>query len=67
MVIRVLPASASGEFVERRREREQGYLDEIDALFDHPVIRVPMLETDVHGVGDLRRVIAALPEEAASP
>jgi arsenite-transporting ATPase len=64
LVNRVLPESADGEFVERRRDRERGYLDEIDRLFpDHPVIRVPMLETDVRGLHDLRRIMASLPRD----
>ena len=62
VVNRVLPEAADGGFVERRRERERGYLDEIDALFpDHPVFRVPLMETDVQGIEALRRVIGALP------
>lgn len=64
VVNRVLPASADGDFMERRREREAGYLAEIDELFaHHPVFRVPMLETDVHGSEALRRIIRSLPEE----
>ncbi|NIP79288.1 MAG: ArsA family ATPase, partial [Gemmatimonadetes bacterium] len=48
---RVLPDSATGGFVARRRQRERGYLEEIDALFpDHPVVRIPLLDTDVHGI-----------------
>jgi arsenite-transporting ATPase len=62
VVNRVLPASADGRFMERRREREREYLDEIERLFqDHPSFRVPMLETDVHGIEALRRIIAELP------
>jgi arsenite-transporting ATPase len=65
LVNRVLPASADGEFVERRRARERPYLEEIDRLFpDHPVLRIPLLETDVHGLDDLRRVMAAIPGAA---
>ncbi len=61
---RVLPDSATGGFVARRRQRERGYLEEIDALFpDHPVVRIPLLDTDVHGIEALRRVIDALPDK----
>ena len=64
VVNRVLPPAADGDFMERRREREAAYLAEIDGLFPgHPVFRVPMLETDVHGVDTLRRIIRSLPPE----
>ena len=62
LVNRVLPDAARGEFLEHRRDREQSYLAEIDGLFpDHPVVRIPQLETDVHGLAALRRIMAALP------
>jgi arsenite-transporting ATPase len=60
---RVLPDAAAGEFVERRREREARYLERADAAFAaHPVHRIPLLETDAHGLAALRRIIASLPE-----
>lgn len=62
IVNRVLPEDAGGEFLARRRERERAYLEEIDRAFgDHPLIRLPMLDTDVHGIPALHRIIAELP------
>lgn len=68
IVNRVLPAEAEGAFLARRRERERGYLVEIDRAFSgHALFRIPMMETDVHGIPALRRIIAALPpQERAS-
>ncbi len=63
IVNRVLPADAEGAFVARRREREAGYLDEIDRdLNGLPRLRVPLFDSDVQGLEGLRRVIAALGE-----
>lgn len=63
-VNRVLPESGDGGFLERRRERESEYLDLIDAAFGtRSVHRIPLLETDIHGLDALRRVVAALPEQ----
>jgi arsenite-transporting ATPase len=62
-VNRVLPESGDGRFLERRRERESEYLDRIENAFERQAVhRIPLLETDVHGVHVLRRVVAALPE-----
>lgn len=59
---RVLPEHAAGEFLARRRERERAYLAEIEHVFaGHPLIRLPLFETDVQGIDALRQVIAALP------
>ncbi|MEJ2678206.1 MAG: TRC40/GET3/ArsA family transport-energizing ATPase, partial [Gemmatimonadota bacterium] len=61
IVNRVLPADAGGEFLARRREREAGYLAEIDEVFGNlPRLRVPLFDSDVQGMAALRRVIAAL-------
>ena len=65
IVNRIIPADADGGFLAQRRLREADYLAEIDASFaDNRLIRIPMLETDVHGVAALRRIIAALPPDA---
>ena len=56
-VNRVLPDHAEGEFLQRRREREAGYLDEIAATFaTHPIQHVPLMEADVVGVKALREL-----------
>ncbi|MFW6080213.1 MAG: ArsA-related P-loop ATPase, partial [Gemmatimonadota bacterium] len=63
LVNRVLPPDADGAFLERRREREAEYLRRIDASFaGRTVHRLPLLETDVHGLDRLRRLAAQLPE-----
>lgn len=63
VVNRVLPASADGDFLERRRAREAEYLERIDAVFaGRPVHRLPLFETDVHGLEMLRRLGVELPE-----
>jgi arsenite-transporting ATPase len=61
LVNRVLPDAAAGEYPARRRDREQAYLVEIDRLFpDHPVLRVPLRETDIHGIPALRDLAASV-------
>jgi arsenite/tail-anchored protein-transporting ATPase len=61
IVNRVLPPGAEGAFLERRRERERGYLDEIQEAFGHhPLFHLPLFETDVHGIAALREVVAHL-------
>ena len=60
---RVLPNEATGEFLERRREPESQYLDRAAGTFSrHTVHRIPLQETDVHGLAALRRIVAFLPE-----
>ena len=61
IVNRVLPDKLSGEYYEARKAQEQVYLDEIDHRFRGVAkIRVPLLESDVHGVASLERVAAYL-------
>jgi arsenite-transporting ATPase len=61
VINRVLPEGASGEFYRSRKAQERVYLDEIEHRFAaHPLVRVPQLETDVHGLADLTRVAEAL-------
>ena len=61
VVNRVLPPHASGEFYESRRRQEQVYLDEIDRRFSAlPRLRVPQLDSDIHGLASLERVSALL-------
>ncbi len=60
-VNRVLPRSAEGEFLRRRREREARYLRDIDRDFSrHPIQHVPLVESDVVGVEALRRMAEML-------
>ncbi len=62
-VNRVLPESAEGAFVARRKEREAEHLARVGEEFaGYPVHRIPLLERDVHGRTALERVKAALPE-----
>lgn len=60
-VNRVLPQDAEGEFLQRRREREAGYLLEIaDTFSRHPMQQLPLLESDIVGVKALRRMAERL-------
>ena len=57
IVNRVLPENLSGEYYEARKAQERVYLDEIDRRFrGAPRTRVPLLESDVHGLAALERV-----------
>jgi arsenite-transporting ATPase len=57
IVNRVLPEDLSGAYYEARKAQERVYLEEIDRRFrGMPKARVPLLESDVHGVGALERV-----------
>jgi len=61
IVNRVLPAEASGEFVEARRRQERVHLLEIERRFaPYFMMRVPQQPTDVHGVVGLEAIAAAL-------
>ena len=61
VVNRVLPGHLTGDFYESRRRQEQVYLDEIDRRLAHLArIRVPQLESDVHGMNSLDRISALL-------
>ena len=61
VVNRVLPDHATGEFYESRRRQELVYLEEIDQRFAHLArVRVPHLDSDIHGLRSLERVSALL-------
>lgn len=61
VINRVLPDRASGEYYEARRAQERVYLEEIDRRFRGlPRVRVPLFESDVHGVAALERVAGYL-------
>ena len=48
-----------------RRERESGYLARLRQRFDrHPIIELPRLETEPHGLDGLRQLIATIPGAA---
>ncbi len=56
-VNRVLPSHAEGEFLQRRRQREARYLEEIAETFAaHRTQRVQLMEEDVVGVEALREL-----------
>ena len=57
LVNRVLPSKPLGEFMERRREQESCYLQEIEQSFAQlPRTEVPLLPRDPEGVGGLRQI-----------
>ncbi|MBX7184935.1 MAG: ArsA family ATPase [Vicinamibacteria bacterium] len=57
IVNRVLPPHAAGEFYEARIRQETVYLDEIDRRFAKlPRVRIPQLDSDIHGLATLERV-----------
>lgn len=61
VVNQVLPPGPLGDFFERRRERESGYLAQIDATFPHTRRwTLPLMAEDVRGVEALRGVAALL-------
>jgi len=61
VVNRVLPAHAAGDFYESRRRQENVYLEEIDRRFARlPRVRVPQLDSDIHGLSSLERVSSFL-------
>ena len=63
VVNRVLPDDADGTFLAQRRAQEQKYLADIDALFSQRQFRVPLMPTDIHGIGALQQT-AVLLEQA---
>jgi arsenite/tail-anchored protein-transporting ATPase len=61
IVNRVLPEGLSGEYFAARKAQEEKYLEEIVRRFRGlPQLRVPLLESDVHGVRALERIAAHL-------
>lgn len=63
VINRVLPESADGDFLRARKAQERVYLDEIERRFAaFPRVRVPQLECDVRGLGNLERIAAPLLE-----
>lgn len=68
VVNRVLPAEPLGEFLELRRDREVGYLREIERLFRrYPRLQLPLMARDVEGLDGLRQLGSLLlPGRAAA-
>ncbi len=65
---RVLPEEAVGEFLERRREREELYLERINRAFEaFPILRVALQESDVVGIDALRSLNLCVPGEEVVP
>jgi arsenite/tail-anchored protein-transporting ATPase len=57
VVNRVLPADATGAFVDSRRGQEAEYLRRIDVVFDGlPRVQLPLLARDVAGLDSLREI-----------
>ena len=57
VVNRVLPASSSDPFLSARHRQENVYLAEIDRRFaSYPRVRVPQLESDIHGLAALEQI-----------
>jgi arsenite/tail-anchored protein-transporting ATPase len=61
VVNRVLPDSSPDPFLRSRRQQEQVYLDEIARRFGrHPMVHLPQLPSDVHGLTTLGEIAARL-------
>lgn len=61
IVNRVLPEGLGGTYYEARKAQERVYLEEIERRFRGvPRVRLPLLESDVHGVASLERVAGYL-------
>jgi arsenite-transporting ATPase len=61
VVNRVLPSSSPDPFLRSRHEQEQVYLDDIARRFGrHPMVHVPQLPSDVHGLATLGDIAAIL-------
>jgi arsenite-transporting ATPase len=57
IINRVLPEDLPGTYYQARKEQERHYLDEIERRFRAVQrVRVPLLESDVHGIPALERV-----------
>lgn len=61
IVNQVIPDTATGAFIEARREQERVHLARIDQLFGrHALVRVPRHPADVHGLEDLAAVASTI-------
>lgn len=61
LVNRVIPETADGDFLRKRRSQEASYLHRIDTELGHvPRPRLPWLDTDVQGIAVLREVALLL-------
>ncbi|MGB2065358.1 MAG: ArsA-related P-loop ATPase, partial [Marinomonas gallaica] len=61
VVNRVLPPDDAGEFFAQRRIIEQKYLNTIEQRFNDCVhYYLPLMETDIHGIGPLQTTAVLL-------
>ncbi|MEH6493270.1 ArsA family ATPase [Halopseudomonas sp.] len=61
LINRVIPVTADGQFLQRRREQEASYLQRIEHELGHlPLPRLPWLETDVQGLEILQSIAEQL-------
>ncbi len=61
VVNRLLPSSSPDAFLRSRRQQEQVYLDEISRRFSrYPMVHLPQLPSDVHGLTTLGEIAARL-------
>lgn len=68
LVNRTIPATAQGDFIARRREREREYLSQIQERFGHlPIYHIQLLDHDIRGIHDLERIIGQLSAEGGHP
>lgn len=68
VVNRVLPLSAAGTFLDKRREQQAFYLDEIERTFAAvPRLTVELFETDVQGLEMLRDIAGILARTSLIP
>ncbi len=61
VVNRVLPAAATGDFIEARRRQQLVYLEEIDRRFPgDALVQVMERRSDIHGIADLEAIAGML-------
>ena len=61
VINRILPPDVQGEFMESWRGIQQGYLDDIEEIFNGvPISRVPLFQGEVVGEESLKRLADAL-------
>lgn len=63
IVNKILPDKTEGEFLKKRKEQEQVYLQEIEKQFPKfSLFKIPMLEKDITGISDLEVISGYLGE-----
>jgi arsenite/tail-anchored protein-transporting ATPase len=67
IVNKVLPLSADGQFLEKRKEQEKGYLQLMKRKFkEQTLFEIPLLEEDVCSVDHLEKFVQHLQKELAN-